>query len=186
MASEAVWPAMLEAFGATADELSLRLLAALDAADREGGDIRGRQSAALLVVPPAGEAWETSVSLRVEDHPEPLQELRRLLVLHSAYVLAGEADALVVESRHDEAAALYRRASDLAPDNHELRFWAGLGAAQAGDIDTALADVRAAIARQPGWLELLPRIPAEFAPAAPGVLQALGRLSDRDRSAPPD
>ncbi len=173
MASDRVWPAMLETYLATEGSLAVRLLAALDAAGDEGGDIRGRQSAAILVVPSNGEAWETTVSLRVEDHPEPLRELRRLLVLHDAYALANEADALVAEERFAEAAAMYRSASDLAPDNHELRFWAGLGAAQAGDFDTALDDVRAAIAIQPGWLELLPRIPEAFAPSAPAVLARL-------------
>ena len=173
MASERVWPAMLESYEATQGSLAVRMLAALDAAGDEGGDIRGRQSSAILVVPPRGEAWETTVSLRVEDHPEPLEELRRLLVLHDAYELANAADALVAEGRHAEAAAMYRSASDLAPGNHELRFWAGLGAAQAGDYETALEDVRAAVAIQPGWLELLPRIPEAFAPSAPAVLARL-------------
>ena len=72
MATERVWPAMLEAFGAAGGSLTSRLLAALDAAEREGGDLRGRQSAAILVVAPDAEPWETVVSLRVEDHPEPL------------------------------------------------------------------------------------------------------------------
>ncbi len=175
MASERVWPAMLETYLAAEGSLAVRLLAALDAAGEEGGDIRGRQSAAILVVPARGEAWETTVSLRVEDHPEPLQELRRLLVLHDAYSLANQGDALAAEERYADAAAMYRSASDLAPDNHELRFWAGLGAAQAGDFETALEDVRAAIAIQPGWLELLPRIPAAFAPSAPAVLARLRR-----------
>ncbi|MHB8656765.1 MAG: tetratricopeptide repeat protein [Solirubrobacteraceae bacterium] len=79
--------------------------------------------------------------------------------MHGAYRLADEADELVIEGRHDEAARLYLRASELAPDSHELRFWAGLGAAQAGDLDTAIGHVRAAIACQPGWRELLERLP---------------------------
>jgi uncharacterized Ntn-hydrolase superfamily protein len=173
MASDRVWPAMLDTFEATDGPLARRLLGALDAAGDEGGDIRGQQSAALLVVPARGEPWETLVSLRVEDHPEPLQELRRLLVLHDAYELANAGDELVAASRHEEAAAMYRRASDLAPGNHELRFWAGLGAAQAGDWGTAMEDVRAAIELQPSWLELLPRIPETFAPSAPAVLARL-------------
>jgi uncharacterized Ntn-hydrolase superfamily protein len=116
MANANVWPAMLAAFTAAAGEpLADRLLAALDAGQAAGGDIRGRQSAALLVVPAEGEAWETLVSLRIEDHPEPLQELRRLLVLHRAYTLAGEGDALTNEARFAEAADLYQRSSDLAP-----------------------------------------------------------------------
>ena len=110
MASADVWPAMLTAFEATPGSLTGRLLAALDAAELAGGDIRGRQSAALLVVPATGEEWETTVSLRVEDHPGLLGELRRLVGLHEAYDLAGRSDALVNEERYDEAARLWRNA----------------------------------------------------------------------------
>ncbi len=173
MASDRVWPAMLEAFAATSGPLVARLMAALEAGERAGGDLRGRQSAAILVVPAEGAPWQTLISLRVEDHPEPLPELRRLLSLHDAYEIAGKADELVNEGRHDEAARMYRRASELAPDNHELRFWAGLGAAQAGDVDAGLADVILAIEQQPGWRELLERLPADVAPSAPVVLAAL-------------
>jgi uncharacterized Ntn-hydrolase superfamily protein len=173
MASEGVWPAMLEAFQGTAGALTKRLLAALDAGEAAGGDIRGRQSAAILVVPADGNRWDTVVSLRVEDHPDPLPELARLQRLHEAYTLAGRADQLVGQGRHDEAAILYLEASELAPESHELRFWAGLGAAQAGDMDVALAHVRAAITAQPGWRELLPRLTPAQAPAAASVLARL-------------
>lgn len=173
MASASVWPAMLEAFERTEGPLVTRLLAALDAAEAEGGDIRGRQSAAVLVVPAEGEEWETKISLRVEDHPEPLVELRRLVALRDAYELAGEADALVNESRFDEAARLYVEASERAPDNHELLFWAGLGAAQSGDLDAGVARVKRAIALQPGWGVLLGRLPTDVAPSAPAVLKRL-------------
>jgi uncharacterized Ntn-hydrolase superfamily protein len=173
MASDSVWPAMLEAYATAQDSLTVRLLAALDAAEREGGDARGRQSAAIVVVPAEGKRWETVVCLRVEDHPEPLIELRRLVRIHNAYTLADEADELVNAGRHEQAARLYQQASALAPENHELRFWAGLGAAQAGDLDAAVAHVRAAIEMQPGWRELLPRIPPEVAPSAQAVLDRL-------------
>jgi uncharacterized Ntn-hydrolase superfamily protein len=173
MASGRVWPEMLDAFGATDGSLTARLLAALDAAERAGGDIRGRQSAAILVVPRAGEPWETVVSLRVEDDPEPLRELRRLVGLHDAYVIAEQADELMNAGRHDEAARLYRRASELAPDNAELRFWAGIGAAHVGDLDTGVADVRAAIAAHPPWRDLLARLPAGAVPSASAVLARL-------------
>jgi uncharacterized Ntn-hydrolase superfamily protein len=173
MAGERVWPAMLETFGATDGSLTVRLLAALDAAEEAGGDIRGRQSAAILVVPGEGDWWETVISLHVEDHPEPLRELRRLVELHAAYALAGDADELVNEGRHEEAGRLYQQAGALAPDSHELRFWAGLGAAQAGEIDRGLVDVREAIAMQPGWRALLERLPAEVAPSAAAVLARL-------------
>ncbi len=173
MVSERVWPAMLEAFTTAPAPLTERLLRALEAAEREGGDIRGRQSAAILAVPADGEPWRTLVSLRVEDHPEPLPELRRLVALHGAYALADQADELLGAGRHDEAARLYVQASERAPGNHELLFWAGLGTAQAGDLDAGLAQVQAAIALQPAWRELLTRLPPDLAPAAPAVLAHL-------------
>jgi uncharacterized Ntn-hydrolase superfamily protein len=175
MATERVWPAMLDAFqaGAGSRSLTTRLLEALDAAEREGGDLRGRQSAAILVVPAQGEPWRTLISLRVEDHPNPLPELRRVVRLHEAYGLAGQADELLNAGRHDEAARLYVEASQRVPDSHELLFWAGLGTAQAGDLEAGVAKVRRAIELQPTWRELLPRLPAELAPAAPAVLARL-------------
>ena len=111
-----------------------------------------------MVVGADGPAWQTKVALRVEDNPEPLLELRRLLSVHDAYQLADEADHLVGQGRHREAATLYRRASELAPDNHELRFWGGLGAAQGGDLELAVAEVRAAIAAHPPWRQLLEKL----------------------------
>jgi uncharacterized Ntn-hydrolase superfamily protein len=174
MANATVWGSMLEAFSTSAGPLASRLLAALDAAEAAGGDIRGRQSAALLVVPAEGEAWETVVSLRVEDHPEPLAELRRLFDLQCAYEQAGIGDELTNEGRHEQAAVHYRQAAELAPGNHELLFWSGLGTVLSGDVDGGVALVREAIALQPGWAELLPRLTADVAPAAPVVCERLG------------
>jgi uncharacterized Ntn-hydrolase superfamily protein len=178
MVSERVWPAMLEAYTAAEGALAVRLLAALDAAEAAGGDARGRQSSAILVVPRQGVSWEAVVSLRVEDDANPLGELRRLLHLHDAYALASEADARVGDGHHAEASALYQRASELAPENHELLFWAGLGAAQTGDLDTAVTRVRGAIEMHPGWRELLGRLPAQVAPSARAVRDRLERSSD--------
>src|SRR4051794_735834 len=143
MASETVWGAMAERFrGTEGQPLERRLLAALEAAEGEGGDVRGRQSAALVVVPAEGERWRRDVELRVEDHAEPLGELRRLLDLHDAYVLASEGDDLAGAGRHDEAADRYERSAELAPDSHELLFWAGLSAYQHGDTEQGVAKVR--------------------------------------------
>ncbi|MGI8505791.1 MAG: DUF1028 domain-containing protein [Solirubrobacteraceae bacterium] len=174
MATERVWPAMLRAFESSEGRsLKQRLLAALDAAEAQGGDLRGRQSAAILVVPATGNPWDAVISLRVEDHPDPLRELARLVALHEAYTSAGLGDQQVAAGRHDEAASLYQRASELAPESHELRFWAGMGAAQAGDMEAAVVHVRAAIAAHPAWRELIPRLPVEVAPAASAVLERL-------------
>jgi uncharacterized Ntn-hydrolase superfamily protein len=165
MARETVPDAMAAAFRTASGPLPERLLAALQAAEGEGGDLRGRQSAALV----AG-----GVELRVEDHPDPVGELGRLLVLHRAYEAAEEGDAAVAAGRFDDAAAAYERASTLAPDNHELLFWAGLAAAQGGDLDLAVTRVRRALELQPSWRELLDRLGPEHAPAAAAVRRALG------------
>ncbi len=175
MAGPEVWPAMAHAFAAASGPLARRLLAALHAAEAHGGDVRGRQSAALLVVPAAGEAWQTRVDLRVDDDPEPLATLDRLLDLHDAYELATLGDDLTGSGDHDAAGDAYTRASALAPDNHELLFWAGLAAAQAGDMPLALQRVRRAIELRPGWRDLLGRLEADVAPSAAAVLEALER-----------
>jgi len=175
MVSERVWPAMLEAFESADGRLTRRLLAALEAAEAAGGDLRGRQSAALLVVPSSGQGWEQIASLRVEDHPDPLPELGRLIDLHDAYQFASRGDALVNEGRHDEAAVAYRRAAELAPENDELRFWAGLAHAQAGDLDTGVTLVREAISHHAGWREMLERLEPDVAPSAAAVRDRLGR-----------
>ncbi|HEV2813751.1 MAG TPA: DUF1028 domain-containing protein [Solirubrobacteraceae bacterium] len=167
MARDTVWDAMARALDAAgAEPLAERLVAALEAAEAEGGDLRGRQSAALV----AG-----AIELRVEDHPDPVAELRRLLVLHRAYEAAEEGDSAVAAGRFDAAATAYERASALAPDNHELLFWAGLAAAQGGDMDLAVERVRRAIAIQPSWRELLARLGPEHAPSAAAVRRALAR-----------
>ena len=172
MAGERVWGAMAEAFEAAEGSLARRLMAALDGAEAAGGDARGRQSAALLVVPAQGEEWDR-FELRVEDDPEPLQELRRLLVVREAYDLAEKADEAMGQGRHDDATRYGAEALALAPDNHELLFWAGLGIAQSGDLEGGLELVRRAIALQPGWAELLGRLEPEIAPSAAVVRAAL-------------
>jgi uncharacterized Ntn-hydrolase superfamily protein len=164
---------MAHAFEAAAGPLARRLLAALHAAEGKGGDARGRQSAALVVAPVQGEPWEKRVDLRVDDHPDPLTELDRLLDLSDAYALATEGDDLTGEGRHDEAAAKYAAASATAPGNHELLFWAGLAAAQTGDVRGGVDKVREAIALHPGWKDLLERLSAEIAPGAAAVRDAL-------------
>ena len=173
MASPEVWPAMARAFEASEGPLARRLLTALRAAEGAGGDARGRQSSAIVVAPPEGEPWRLSVDLRVEDHADPLGEIERLLDLSDAYRLASEADNLVGEGRHGEAAERYTRAGALAPGNHELVFWAGIAAAQGGDMPRAVELVRRAIDMQPGWAELLERLPPEVAPSAAAVRVAL-------------
>jgi uncharacterized Ntn-hydrolase superfamily protein len=165
--------AMAAAFGQAEGDLAERLMVALEGAEAEGGDVRGRQSAALLVVPAQGERWESRIDLRVEDHADPVAELRRLLGLKRAYELAGEADELMGEGRAAEAAGRYVRASELAPESDELLFWAGLAIAQTGDLAAGADAVRRAASVHPGWLTLLERLSPEFAPAGAAVRDAL-------------
>jgi|SRR5690242_9384533 uncharacterized Ntn-hydrolase superfamily protein len=182
MASAQVWPAMLETYEATEGSLTVRLLAALDAAEAEGGDLRGRQSAAIVVVASKGQPWETETSLHVEDHPDPLVELRRLVNLQAAYRIAYRADDLLNQERLHEAARFYIEASELAPDKTELRFWAGIGTAQLGDIDAGAALVAEAIEAHPGWRVLLERLPADQVPGAAPILARLGATGRPSRA----
>jgi uncharacterized Ntn-hydrolase superfamily protein len=174
MARDTVPAAMATAFEAsTGTALQDRLLAALDAAEAEGGDVRGRQSAAMVVVPAEGEPWRRTVDLRVEDHDAPLDELRRLVKLQRAYDLAGAGDELLAAGRSDEAGELYTRAAEHAPNSDELLFWSGLARAQTGDLEGGVAAVRRAAEENPNWLVLLDRLSPEFAPAGKAVRQQI-------------
>ncbi|HEX9942534.1 MAG TPA: DUF1028 domain-containing protein [Thermoanaerobaculia bacterium] len=158
-----VWPAMARAFEAARGDLADRLLAALDAAQAEGGDIRGRQSAALLVVRAraSGEPWHDKlVDLRVDDHPDPLAELRRLLNLHRAYEEMNQGDEAVAKNEFPAALRHYTRASELAPDVVELPFWQAVTLFVGGQEEKALAIFRDVFAREERWARLVPRLPA--------------------------
>ena len=178
MAAGTVPAAMAHAFERSDGPLAERFIAALEAAEGQGGDVRGRQSAALVIAPAQGERWRRAIDLRVEDHGDPVTELARLLNLQRAYDLADRADQLAAEGDHPEAAKLYQRAAERAPDADELIFWAGLGAAQGGDMELGLARVRASVERGgERWLTLLDRLSDEIAPSASAVRAALGRNS---------
>jgi uncharacterized Ntn-hydrolase superfamily protein len=169
--------AMVEAYSSMTGDLADRLLAALDAAEAEGGDLRGRQSAALLVV--GGKRSDTPwthrrVDLRVEDHPEPLRELRRLVQLRRAYDAADEAERHAMSGDHAAAAERYERAHAAAPDNLEIAFWLGLALAGSGRVEEGREHVRRACAVNDGWAELLRRLPqAGLLTDDPELLRAL-------------
>ncbi len=175
MAATTVPDAMAATFASSRKgDLAERLLVALEAAEAEGGDVRGRQSAALLVVPASGEPWRARFDVRVDDHSDPLAELRRLLGLARSYEMAGEADELAAAGDGARAAKLYTDAAELAPGSDELAFWAGLGVA-ASDLDAGVGLVRRAASVKPAWLTLLDRLSPELAPTAAAVRNALGR-----------
>jgi uncharacterized Ntn-hydrolase superfamily protein len=171
-----VWPAMAEAYQATIGRgLTAALLAALDAAELAGGDVRGRQAAAILVVPAEGTDADRILDVRVDDAPEPLTELRRLVALNDAYVLADEGDRLLAHGDMRAAADRFVAAYESAPGNDELRFWAGLGLITASMPDRGVQLLRQTIAADPVWHELLRRLSPETVPAAPEALRLLQR-----------
>ncbi len=168
MLRETVWDAMAETFEQTRGDLAERMLAAMEAAEEEGGDIRGRQSAAMVVVAAAssGRPWQDRrLDLRVDDHAEPLVELRRLLTVHRAYAGWNAADALLRGSQIGEtecalALARFAEAPDLMPDNPEGVFWFGCSLINAGQVEAALPYFARVFAVQPVWRELTPRLAA--------------------------
>ena len=137
MGKPTVWPAMAKAFEAATGSLADRLIAALEAAEREGGDIRGRQSAAILIVKAkgSGKPWagaDRVFDLRVEDHPKPVEELKRLVRLQKAYQRANRGDELMTEKKVDEALKEYAAAAQIAPEIVELPFWEAVTLASVG------------------------------------------------------
>jgi len=162
MSTADIWPAMAEAYEASDGDLAHRLLAALEAAERAGGDIRGMQSAAILVVSGrlSGRPWgEVIVDLRVEDHPRPLEELGRLLRLHEAYTLSNRGDELMAEGRVKEALGEYEKAADLASEIVELPFWQAVTLAGSGRIEESLPIFKRVFRAEARWVEVLRRLP---------------------------
>jgi uncharacterized Ntn-hydrolase superfamily protein len=162
MLKDTVWPAMAHAFEASSGKLPERLLAALDAAQAEGGDIRGMQSAAMLVVSGkfSDTPWkETIVDLRVEDDPAPLVELRRLLKVQRAYESMNAGDAFLAAGKMEEALQAYQAGVQAAPDIIELPFWQAVTLADTGRLAEALPIFKKVFAAEPNWALLLQRLP---------------------------
>jgi uncharacterized Ntn-hydrolase superfamily protein len=164
MEHDTVPAAMVRAYSAAPGAgFAERLLAALDAAQAEGGDLRGRQSAAMLVVSPratGNPAEDRPIDLRVEDHPDPLGELRRLVSLRRAYERVDVGDQLAAAGDVDGSLAEYEAAHRSQPDNLELAFWHGVALGASGREQEAAPILRRAFAAHEGWIELLKRLPA--------------------------
>jgi uncharacterized Ntn-hydrolase superfamily protein len=177
MDKASVWPAMARAFEAAKGDLAERMLAALDAAEAEGGDIRGRQSAALVVVKAyaSGRPWADRVfDLRVEDHPLPLAELRRLVQLQRAYNHMTAGDDCVALADWVCAEREYGAARALEPAHAEMAFWYAVALATAGKLDAARPLFAQSFAADPRWRELVKRLPAvNQLPKDPKLLDAI-------------
>jgi len=161
MEDSAVWPAMANAFRAATGDLAERMLAALEAAQAVGGDIRGKQSAALLVVAAeaTGRPWEDRLfDLRIEDHPTPIRELRRLVRLQRAYRHMNAGDVAMEHGDFAAASDEYGAARHLAPEIVEIPFWHAVTLANSGRIDESLPLFRGVFSKEPVWRTLVPRL----------------------------
>jgi uncharacterized Ntn-hydrolase superfamily protein len=163
MLKNTVWPAMAEAYRATKGELVDRFLAALDAAEAEGGDIRGRQSAAILIVAAksTGRPWvDTIFDLRVDDGPEPLVEIRRLVSVRRAYIHMRLGNEAAQRGDLETTEREFTAAERLIGDNPEMRYWHAIALLGLGKVDDGLAILREVGRRDRNWIELTLRLPS--------------------------
>ena len=161
MSNDRIWPAMAEAFKNSKGPLAERMLVALEAAEKAGGDIRGKQSAALLVVraKSTGKVWEDRlVDIRVDDSSAPLPELRRLLKVHRAYEHMNNGDLAVEKNDMNGAMREYSSAMKMFPDNLEMKFWTAVALANKGNLKEAVPMFREIFAKDKNWRDLTPRL----------------------------
>ena len=192
MERDTVPAAMVRAYSAASGvAFAERLLAALDAAQAEGGDLRGRQSAALVIVSPratGNPVEDRPIDLRVEDDPDPLRELRRLLSMRRAYQRVDVGDQLAAAGDVEGSLAEYEAAHRSQPDNLELAFWHGVALAASGREEDAAPIMRRAFEAHAGWIELLKRLPAAglFPDDGELIARLIGtRAVSEPESAPP-
>jgi uncharacterized Ntn-hydrolase superfamily protein len=162
MLNDRVPSAMAKAFEIARGDLADRMMAALEAAQEVGGDIRGKQSAAMIVVKAesSGKPWaDRVVDLRVDDHPEPLRELRRLLNVARAYGHMNAGDAAMEKNDVEGAMKEYGEAMKLARENVEIAFWSAFTLAVKGKVDQALPIFKKVFSADKNWVEVLKRLP---------------------------
>jgi len=162
MIDDTIVPAMARAFEKARGPLPERLLTALEAGQKAGGDIRGRQSAAILVVrgQSTGKVYEDRVvDLRVEDNDEPIKELRRLLTIHRAYEHMNAGDSALEKGNTSEAQKHYRAAARLAPNNVEMVYWHAVGLASNGNVKKSIPLFRKVFRADSNWIKLTRRLP---------------------------
>ena len=161
MANGTVPKAMAVAFEKTKGDLADRMMAALEAAEAEGGDIRGKQSAAMVIVSgePSGVDWkDTKLSLRIEDHPTPLIELKRLIRVHRAYQHANMGDHYMETEEIDKALIEYSKAAEYYPENAELPYWSAVALVNGGRLEEALPVFQSVFQRNPDLKIMTPRL----------------------------
>ncbi len=186
MVNDRIWTAMANGFLTTQGDLAERLLAALDSAQAAGGDIRGMQSAALIVVrgTPSGQPWTDRIfDLRVEDHDDPIGELHRLVRLGRAYNRETDGDNLIAANRPAEAARAYSDAMALAPESNELIFWAAVSMWSNGDTTNAVPLFKRLFFRDRVWADVIPRLaPVGMFPNDPAQIARVVALAPSAKS----
>ena len=163
MLNNTVWSAMASAFENSQGNLANRLLSALQAAQEAGGDIRGKQSASLLVSENIKDdaPWKNIFTdLRVDDHPDPILELKRLLDIQYVYDLMNEGDDLLSKNEYEAAKIKYQQAAELAPEIEELPFWHAVTLADTGKVNEALPIFERVFNINKNWALLVQRLPA--------------------------
>jgi uncharacterized Ntn-hydrolase superfamily protein len=161
MMNDRVWPQMAGAFESAQGDLAGRLLAALEAAQAAGGDIRGKQSAAMVVASRVntGQPWnDRRFDLRVDDSPDPLKELRRLLDIQRAYHYMEAGDQAAEKDDYAGVMREYLQAEGLIPDNPEVFFWHAVALVNIGRIAEALPVFQNTFAMDENWRTLTPRL----------------------------
>ena len=180
MEKPTVWHMMSLAFETAEGDLADRMMSALEAAEEEGGDLRGRQSASMLIVTgdPTGVPWKDIVlDLRVEDHPDPLKQLRRLVRIHKAYKHANKGDHYMETGETEKALVEYNYSSGLYPENPELRYWTAVALVGKDRLDEALPIFRDVFREAPQLRALTPRIvPSGLIPDDPSKLDKILKL----------
>lgn len=163
MFSDKVWPAMAESFKQNNNlPLPERIIKSLEAAESVGGDIRGKQSAALLVVAgkPQENKWDDPlIDLRVEDHIEPLKEMGRLLKVWRAYEHMNNGDIAIEKDDMGKALEEYNAAQKICPENLEMTFWTAVSLANKNKLGDALKLFKKVFKKDKNWLILAERLP---------------------------
>ncbi|RAU82376.1 Zn-dependent protease [Pontibacter arcticus] len=163
MLTDKVWPAMAKSFERSEGQpLAERVLLAMQAAEREGGDIRGKQSAAMVVVPAkaTGQIWnDKTIDLRVDDHAKPLDELARLLKVYRAYEHMNKGDLAVEKGQMQQAMQEYGKAEAMFPENLEMKYWHAITLANNKQVEEATKLLREVYKKDDNWRELTSRLP---------------------------
>lgn len=163
MLSDQVWLVMAKTFEKyNTLPLPELIVKCLETAESVGGDIRGKQSAALLIV--AGQTpenkWEDPLlDLRVEDHPEPIEEIGRLLKVWRAYEHMNNGDLAIEKGEMSKALEEYNAAMEKFPDNLEMKYWTAVSLANNNKIDEALVLFKKIFKKDDNWRLLTERLP---------------------------